>query len=112
MLTRLQKQCQQCAGAAKSQSVAQKKSPKPGQKPGAKPGESAATTASVATAEPVDHAAIGRLVRDVWGTLPERQRDEMLQPLAEEFLPEYAADIEAYFEALAEDHQRETETPR
>ena len=53
-------------------------------------------------APPVDKAAVGNLVKDLWGRLPERQREELLQPLSEEFLPEYAADIEEYFRVLAE----------
>lgn len=114
MLTRLQRQCQECAGGDQTQRIAQKSSPKPGQKPGTKPGEAAAATASLPTAQPVDRQAVARLIRDVWGKLPQRQRDEILQPLAEEFLPEYAAEIEAYFEALAADRENATatETPR
>jgi hypothetical protein len=40
-------------------------------------------------------------MKDIWGQLPERQQEELLQPLSEEFLPEYAADIEEYFRTLA-----------
>jgi hypothetical protein len=50
----------------------------------------------------VDRVAIADLVKDLWGRLPERQREELMQPLSEEFLPEYAADIEEYFRVLAE----------
>jgi hypothetical protein len=49
-----------------------------------------------------DRSAVERLVKDRWGRLPERQRDELLQPLSEEFVPKYAAETEAYFRALAE----------
>ncbi len=42
------------------------------------------------------------LVQDLWGHLPERQREQILQPLREEFLPKYAPEIKAYFRALAE----------
>ena len=49
-----------------------------------------------------DRQAIAKLVKDRWGNLPERERDEMLQPLSEDFAPEYAAEIEQYFRALAE----------
>ena len=41
-------------------------------------------------------------MKDLWGKLPERQREELLQPLSEEFVPEYAADIEEYFRTMAE----------
>jgi hypothetical protein len=50
-------------------------------------------------------------VKDRWGRLPERQRDEILQPLSEEFVPEYAAETEAYFRALAEPQPPEENQP-
>jgi hypothetical protein len=43
------------------------------------------------------------MLRRVWGDLPERERDEMLQlQPPEEFLPKYELLIEAYFRRLAE----------
>jgi len=45
------------------------------------------------------------LLRRAWGDLPPRQREELLQfQPPEEFLPEYEAEIEAYFRRLAEGH--------
>ena len=72
-------------------------------RPGAAPGESSGATSSggATTGTVVDRAAIGRLVKDLWGQLPERRREELLQPFGEEFLPQYAADIEEYFRVLA-----------
>ncbi|MBX3424146.1 MAG: hypothetical protein KF688_00575 [Pirellulales bacterium] len=101
-LAQLERQCQQSMGGTCSKPGSGPPKLKPGGKPGgANPNRSVAATgqgndvrASLAAAED--------LVRDVWGHLPERQRDELLQPLREEFLPEYAAEIEAYFRALAE----------
>lgn len=81
--------------------------PKPSQKPGSgkKPGQSPAQSnapAVMSQADPqVDLAAAGDLVKDLWGQLPERQRQQILQPLSDEFLPKYATEIEAYFRALA-----------
>ncbi len=43
-----------------------------------------------------------QLLKAVWGQLPERMRQQMLQSSASEFLPEYRDDIEAYFKQLAE----------
>ncbi|MCC6492948.1 MAG: hypothetical protein IT424_08000 [Pirellulales bacterium] len=102
MLTRLERQCDQFAAEQQPPGAAPPRQPKAGPQPAAMPGESAATTTAAAVGGPVDRAAISRLVRDAWGELPQRQRDELLQPLAEEFLPQYAADIADYFEALAE----------
>jgi hypothetical protein len=48
-------------------------------------------------------ASISNLVKDVWGRLPDRQRQQVLQPLSEPFLPKYAADVEEYFRVLAEE---------
>lgn len=51
---------------------------------------------------PAEEAKIAEdLIQDIWGHLPDRQREQILQPLREEFLPEYAPEIEAYFHALA-----------
>ncbi len=102
MIAKLQKQCENCGGQCnKPLGPPQNKPPKPGGKKGSKPGETSAV-AGTKPAPPVDKAAVGSLVKDLWGRLPERQREELLQPLSEEFLPEYAADIEEYFRVLAE----------
>ncbi len=82
--------------------------PKPGQKPkpNGKTGQNPAQTAPSSTNSDADLstdlAAAGELVKDLWGKLPERQRQQILQPLSEEFLPKYASEIEAYFRALAQ----------
>jgi hypothetical protein len=111
MIAKLQKQCENCGGQCnKPPGPPQNKSPKPGGKKGAKPGETSAVAATK-PAPPVDKAAVGNLVKNLWGRLPERQREELLQPLSEEFLPEYAADIEEYFRVLAEaPNEKATET--
>ena len=101
-LADLQRQCQQCMGGKCS-----KPSDKPSQtKPGSKRGGATPNGAVVSTGQGEAGAAAAdaaqQAVRDLWGSLPERQRDEMLQPLREEFLPEYADDIEAYYRGLAE----------
>ena len=56
-------------------------------------------------------AATGELVKDLWGHLPERQRQQILQPLSEDFLPKYATEIEEYFRALADPDRRPPESP-
>ena len=48
----------------------------------------------LAMASSQDVAAMSRLVKDLWGQLPRRDRDQMLQPLNEQFVPEYADEIE------------------
>ena len=46
-------------------------------------------------------ASIGSLVDDLWGALPERERQQIMQPVSAEFIPQYASEIGAYFHALA-----------
>lgn len=81
--------------------------PRPGEKPnpsgkaGKNPAQSVPTSTNTDAELSTELAAAGELVRDLWGKLPERQRQQILQPLSEEFLPKYASDIEAYFRALA-----------
>lgn len=43
------------------------------------------------------------LLKNLWGHLPERAREQMLQSSDDEFLPKYELDIEQYFRRLAED---------
>lgn len=45
------------------------------------------------------------LIKDVWGNLPERMREQMNQDAVEEFLPKYRLQIEEYFRRLAEDRE-------
>jgi hypothetical protein len=98
LLVKMQKQCDKCCAQCNKPSSSASKQPKPG-KSGAKPG---ASTVQAGPPAKADRSALGRLVNDVWGRLPQRQRDELLQPLSEEFVPEYATETEEYFRALAE----------
>ncbi len=60
--------------------------------------------------QPVDRSS---LLRRVWGDLPIRQRNEILQfQPPDEFLPEYEAEIEAYFRRLAEGREATAWGPR
>ena len=82
--------------------------PEPGKNPGSlgKPGNSPASAASSVTGNMTevfnDSAATGELVRGLWGQLPERQREQILQPLREEFLPAYRKLIAEYYRRLAD----------
>ena len=104
-LTQRQSKCQggQCIAGKCSKPSA----PNPGKSaPSGKAGKSPAKNASPSTNSDVnlstDLAVAGELVKDLWGELPERQREQILQPLREEFLPKYSSEIEAYFRALAD----------
>ena len=110
MIIEIAQRKSQCQGAQSSANQRNKPSrkktgqPKAGQaktgKPGKSPGKAAATSSGADLS--VELAIAGDLVKDLWGKLPERQREQILQPLSEEFLPKYATEIEAYFRALAD----------
>jgi hypothetical protein len=70
--------------------------------PGRTPAPSAAQVQTVPISARAMSEAVGSLVHDLWGALPARQRQRIVQPVGEEFLPQYADDIGAYFRALAE----------
>lgn len=44
-----------------------------------------------------------KVFKHLWGQLPERDRERMLQSQDDEFLPKYELEIEQYFRRLAED---------
>jgi len=50
----------------------------------------------------VDMQDMRELMRQVWGHLPRRDREQMLQSAADVFLPKYSSMIEEYFRRLSE----------
>jgi hypothetical protein len=57
-----------------------------------------------ASAKPVDRGEVGTMVKDLWGHLPDRSREQMMQSFSEEFLPKYELEIEQYYRRLSEDN--------
>jgi len=53
-----------------------------------------------------DMAAMREILKGVWGQLPERQREQMLQSYEEQFLPKYEQMIADYFRSLSEENGR------
>ncbi len=47
-----------------------------------------------------DSRQLEELFKDVWGNLPEKERERLMQSYREEFLEAYRLEIEAYFNAL------------
>jgi hypothetical protein len=103
--------CKQCQGGGSKPGQKPSQANKPAQpKPGAaKPGFSAiAPRDSVDEPKqpgerqlnPADREA---LVKQLWGHLPEREREQMLQSLSGEFLPKYELELEKYYRRLAEE---------
>lgn len=111
LIAELSKQCQNCQCQSGSQP------PKPSQrsqkKPGGKPksaagrGQTAARDSTdrlnQSSAKPVDKGDREALMKDLWGHLPERTREQMMQSYSDEFLPEYELEIEQYYRRLSED---------
>jgi len=51
------------------------------------------------------------IVRDAWGHLPPRLRDQILNARSDRYLPEYDSPVRRYFEALAQPQQRTAPRP-
>lgn len=106
LIAELSKQCQ-CNGQCQGD-----KPPKPGSKPG-KPGVAAGQGRSAArdstdrldrtTAGPVAKGDVDEMVKALWGQLPARSREQMLQSFSDEFLPKYEMEIEQYYRRLSEE---------
>lgn len=120
LIKEMEKQCQcQSSSQSKSQSSSRQQSqrsqPKPSQgdpKQG-KPSQSQASKAAqqssmrlgAADAEAVERRNADDLMKEVWGHLPERVREQMLQSSSDEFLEKYREEIELYFKRLAEEKE-------
>lgn len=117
LIDQLQQQNQSSSSQSQSQSqqqqqASQRNTPQPsaakqgaGQRtPG---GSAAAQTSSNRLESGTGGEAAGpssqELLKDVWGQLPERVRQQLLQSSTDEFLPQYRDDIELYFRRLAEE---------
>jgi len=110
LLKRAKKKCQSCA--SQCQSVAQRKPTQQPKKSKPKEGSTSSKPATMSNVKPgqgegqmPDMAEMMAVIKQVWGELPEKERQEMLQTSVEEFLPKYADMIERYFRRLAEDRK-------
>jgi hypothetical protein len=112
LIAELAKQCQggQCPPSDQP--------PQPGQRSAAKPGKTANKSSGGKTAardssdplnrtgaKPVDTGDVDGLMKDLWGHLPERYREQMMQSFSDEFLPKYELEIEQYYRRLSEERE-------
>jgi hypothetical protein len=117
-LDRLIQQARRSSGqcrAGTSQSQPSSRSPTPGPPHntagpanGQQQSKNPATTksphaAGAKTARKPDLAGTQAIIKRLWGVLPEREREQMLQSPPEEFPPEYELLIEDYFRRLSEE---------
>lgn len=111
LIDELSKQCRSCAACQGSceKPGAARRSPQAGAAGNVKPGRGTAPARDStdrldrARAEPVDAADIEVLLKSVWGHLPERVREQMLETYSDGFLPQYELELEKYYRRLAEE---------
>jgi len=100
------------AGAQQPSSCKGSGSAKSGMKQGTTP-DSSGKAAPGASQQPagdsrhVDPAEMREVLKRLWGELPPREREQMLQLPVEEFLPRYEIMIEDYFRRLSEQKQKQ-----
>jgi len=114
LIDEARKAAKQCAGGqSRAQAVAARKPvgqpPAGGQPQGGQPSKQPAAESSPrprAASQPpreVDLEQVRAIIKELWGELPEREREQMLESPPEEFLPKYELLIEEYFRRLSEE---------
>jgi hypothetical protein len=102
---------QQCKAACKSGDGASKPKPGAGSKAGSTAGHAPATTLPRDSSTQLkerdtqlgDRRTAADALKESWGHLPERFRDQLAAPPGDEVLPKYEAMLKKYFQRLAED---------
>lgn len=108
-LRRRQSQQQQSQGqqTGQRQNVEQPEGqPNAGQSPVDQPASESTEQLVDRTVEPPDPAALDALIKDVWGDLPLRVRQQLMQSYRERYLPKYELEIIEYFRTLVERPQQ------
>lgn len=116
LIEQARKSCKPCAGGssrggqtASRTPGAGSASPKSGGKPNPNPA-SVSTTRNPNDTKPPQQPDMAEVLKEldkkVWGSLPLREREVVMQLRAEEFLPKYKPMIEDYFRRLAEGTSR------
>ena len=110
LIEELSRQCQACqqGGQSPKPNASQPSQSKPGQPKSALGRGSTAARDSTdrldqSNAQPVDKSDRDELMKNLWGHLPERSREQMMQSFSNEFLPKYELEIEEYYRRLSED---------
>jgi hypothetical protein len=113
LIEQAEKQCaaqQPSSGkGAKSQQVTKRQSAKQSKpsagmgKPSTKPAQDSTDRLRQTEAARVDPAAVKGMLKDSWGNLPPKAREQLLQNSPEQFLPQYELMIERYYKRLAEE---------
>lgn len=103
-----QRQQQQNQQQQKQRSPSQQQQQQPGQSPGKQPNGRRKDDGRESTTQTGEKAAVAArlaqrkmILKQVWGHLPERLRDRVLNMSDDRYLPKYETLIRRYFEALA-----------
>lgn len=98
-------QSQQQSQRQQVQQPKQSQSGKPGEQQSNQPASDSTDRMGKNQTVAADPALIKGLLKDAWGHLPDRQREQMLQNSPERFLPQYELMIERYYRRLAEEQR-------
>lgn len=115
LIEQAKKNCKKCGGGQCNAQASTRSSVKPGKpKQGNRPGKPssqhvARSNATPGTGTPTrpDMQQMREVMKRLWGELPPKVREQMLQLPVEEFLPKYELLIEAYFRRMAEEAESE-----
>jgi hypothetical protein len=110
----LEKQCQQSSSSSSGKSKGEQQSQRSQVKPsGSQQGGEGTNSRQPARdsterlgpdeLQRADAQQMQGLLKDLWGQLPEKAREQMLKTSPEQFLPKYELMIEQYFKRLAEE---------
>jgi len=115
-----QLKCQQCQGSSSKSGSKQASSKRSGSKSGAASGDPRAISQEGAARESSsrqqstqttqverNRVDLDRFEKELWGDLPDRARQQMLNTSADQFLPEYRDAIEKYFRRLVEEDSQQ-----
>ncbi len=80
--------------------------PKPGNRQSTKPADQSEERVRKAQPQQVDTATVAEIIKQIWGHLPEKERERLRQMAADQPLPESSLQIEKYFRRLAEAEDR------
>ncbi len=107
LLEQARKRCQQCKpGNKPSQPSSRKPKKDASGTPSDKPATTSSTKPGPGEARQPDVEQVRRMMERLWGDLPQRQRQRMLQlPADERFLPKYETLIEDYFRRLTQEKE-------
>ncbi len=93
------------AGNNRGQNPKQSSMEKPDNQRSDKPSRNSSNRVGKNDVRRPDAAAMKGLMKDAWGNLPQREREQMMQAPPDEFLPKYELLIEKFYKRLADEQK-------